>query len=59
MAREPRKKTTGDQPYAERVLPDGRIIRYNTEEEYQRGKFQAAGTMAATRARIRKTLTGR
>lgn len=56
MAKEPPRKGTGDEPYAERVLPDGRVIRYNTEEEYQRGRFQATGTMAATRARIRRSL---
>lgn len=56
MAKEPPKKPANGEPYAERILPDGRVIRYNTEEEYQRGRFQASGTAAATRARIRKAL---
>lgn len=56
MAKEPPKKNRGERPYAERVLPDGRTISYNTRQEYLRGRRQATATAAATRARIRRSL---
>ena len=42
--------------YAERVNSDGTTVRYKKKADYEAGRFQATGTAAATRARIRKAL---
>ena len=42
--------------YAERMNADGTTTRYRTRAQYERGRFQATGTAAATRAKIRRAL---
>jgi len=44
--------------YAERMNADGSSVRYRRRADYERGRFQAMGTAAATRARIRRSIRG-
>lgn len=42
--------------YAEKINPDGTIVRYKTRADYEMGRFQSTGTAAATRAKIKRAL---
>ncbi len=44
--------------YARRINPDGTTRRYRTRAEYVRGRFAAAGSMAAQRAGINRAVGG-
>ena len=44
--------------YARRIHPNGTVTRYRTREEYQRGRFAAAGSMAAQRSGINRAVGG-
>ena len=45
--------------YARRIHANGAVTRYRTREEYQRGRFAAAGSMAAQRSGINRAVGGR
>lgn len=44
--------------YARRLYPNGTVRKYRTKAEYQAGRLQASGSMAAQRAGINRAVGG-